>query len=80
MYDYNSREDSPNRGMELELSFKNGDTITVYGGMVSWIEHTSSLCTVSVIPYIGIHLVNSNLHGYNSVYSSIYVRALMAQL
>ena len=37
VYDYNSREDSPNRGMELELSFKSGDTITVYGGMVSYV-------------------------------------------
>jgi hypothetical protein len=35
VYDYNSREDSPNRGMELELSFRSGDTITVYGGMDS---------------------------------------------
>ena len=39
VYDYNSREDSPNRGMELELSFKSGDTITVYGGMVSYAPH-----------------------------------------
>ena len=35
VYDYNSKEDSPNRDMGLELSFKNGDTITVYGGIVS---------------------------------------------
>ena len=34
VYNYNSRQDSPNRGMELELSFRNGDVITVYGSMV----------------------------------------------
>ena len=34
VYDYNSRQDSPNRGMELELSFRNGDIITVFGSMV----------------------------------------------
>ena len=44
VFDYNSRQDSPNRGgMELELSFSNGDTITVYGGMVSGRTYTHSL-------------------------------------
>ena len=47
VYDYNSREDSPNHGMELELSFRSGDTITVYGGMVSYIRYELWLLTWS---------------------------------
>ena len=34
VFSYNTREDSPNPGLELELSFKSDDIITVYGSMV----------------------------------------------
>lgn len=34
-FDYTPSEQSPNENSELELSFKAGDVITIYGNMVS---------------------------------------------
>ncbi len=37
-YDYDPHSDSPNDNPELELSFKAGDALTVYGNIVSdWV-------------------------------------------
>ena len=35
LYDYNPRLESPNPTPELELSFKKGQTITVFGNKVT---------------------------------------------
>ena len=39
MYDYVPQKDSPNPNPDLELSFKAGDRITIYGNMVPTHTH-----------------------------------------
>ena len=35
LFDYHPERDSPNLNLEMELSFNAGDTVTVYGVIVS---------------------------------------------
>ena len=47
MYDYVPQKDSPNPNPDLELSFKAGDRITIYGNMVP--THTRTITTIKFI-------------------------------
>ena len=43
VFDYKPREDSPNESPDLELTFKVGDIITIYGNMVGCHNMHSSM-------------------------------------
>lgn len=59
LYDYDPQTDSPNDNPELELSFRVGDTLTVYGNIVS--EQPVQAIAFNLLTYEHVPIATHNL-------------------